>query len=117
MDPGCRVNLFNGAWRWQLVGYSLFCLEPFVTDQRLRRVNPDLVFAAFVYLDAGLLLNLRSGKQEDTHMACCLALLLEWAIWQGYLVSDGLCVYGRRMVRNRRMAKGSTSSRDDASCL
>jgi hypothetical protein len=68
------------AWRWQLLGYSLFAWSTFVLISGLRRVNPDLCVATFVYLDAGLLLRLRmdAGRSRT-------CLLLGLTLGFGYL--------------------------------
>jgi len=68
------------AWRWQLLGYSLFAWSTFVMISGVRRVNPDLCVAMFVYLDAGLLLRLRTSAK--TSRVC---LLLGLALGFGYL--------------------------------
>lgn len=68
------------AWRWQLLGYSLFVSSTFVLISGLRRVNPDLCVAAFVYLDAGLLLRLRNGTKKTR-----TCLLLGITLGLGYL--------------------------------
>jgi len=44
---------------WTFAGYSLFAWSTFVLVNGIRKVCPDLCVAAFVYLDAGLLLRLR----------------------------------------------------------
>ena len=68
------------SWRWQLLGYSLFATTTFVLISGVRRVNPDLSVAAFVYLDAGLLLRLSNdAKRLRT------GLLLGIALGLGYL--------------------------------
>ena len=68
------------AWRWQLLGYCLFASSTFVLISGVRRVNPDLCVAAFVYLDAGLLLRLRTGANKSR-----TCLLLGLTLGLGYL--------------------------------
>jgi hypothetical protein len=68
------------AWIWQLLGYSLFALSTFVLISGLRRVTPDLCVAMFVYLDAGLLLRLRTGTKRSR-----TCLLLGLTLGLGYL--------------------------------
>jgi hypothetical protein len=58
------------AWRWQLLGYCIFAWSTFVVIS-LRIVTPDLCVSMFVYLDAGLLLRLRSGTKM---LPTCLLL-------------------------------------------
>jgi 4-amino-4-deoxy-L-arabinose transferase-like glycosyltransferase len=68
------------AWRWQLLGYSFFALSTFVLINGLRITSPDLLVAAFLYLDAGLVLKLRkSTKRSRT------CLLLGLTLGLGYL--------------------------------
>jgi hypothetical protein len=68
------------AWIWQLLGYSLFAWSTFVLIGGLRRVTPDLCVATFVYLDAGLLLRLRTGAKRSR-----TCLLLGLTLGFGYL--------------------------------
>jgi len=68
------------VWRWQLLGYSLFASSTFVLISGVRRVDPDLCVAAFVYLDAGLLLRLRTGAKRSR-----TCLLLGLTLGLGYL--------------------------------
>ncbi len=68
------------VWRWQILGYSLFAASTFVLISGVRRVNPDLCVAAFVYLDAGLLLKVHSGARNA---GTCLLLGLTLGL--GYL--------------------------------
>jgi len=68
------------VWIWQLLGYSLFATTTFVLMNGVRRVSPDLCVATFLYLDAGLLLRLRTGiKRSRT------CLLLGITLGLGYL--------------------------------
>ncbi|HWA94572.1 MAG TPA: hypothetical protein VG844_08205 [Terracidiphilus sp.] len=50
------------AWKYQLLGYSLFFWSTFVLISGLRMVCPDQCVAMFVFLDAALLLDVYSGK-------------------------------------------------------
>jgi len=68
------------VWKWQLLGYSIFAWGSFVLIDGLRRVNPDLCVAMFVYLDAGLLLKLRTGTKRSR-----TCLLLGLTLGFGYL--------------------------------
>jgi hypothetical protein len=52
------------VWAWQLLGYSLFAWSTIGMIWVPRMVTPDLCVAAFVYLDAGLLLSLRDGTNH-----------------------------------------------------
>jgi 4-amino-4-deoxy-L-arabinose transferase-like glycosyltransferase len=47
-------------WAWQLLGYSLFAWTAFGMMWAPRMVTPDLCVAMCIYLDAGLLLQLRT---------------------------------------------------------
>jgi len=66
---------------WTLLGYSLFAWSTFVLINRVRKVNPDLGVAACIYLDAGLLLRLRTRTNKVT-----TALLLGLTLGLGYYV-------------------------------
>jgi hypothetical protein len=68
------------AWMWQLLGYSLFAWSTFELIWAPRIVTPDLCVALFVYLDAGIVLSLRtSAKKSRT------CLLLGITLGLGYL--------------------------------
>lgn len=63
------------AWKWQLLGYGLFAWSTFVLVNGVRKVTPDLCVAAFLYLDAALLLRLRiEAKRYQTGVLLGLAL-------------------------------------------
>ena len=49
---------------WTLLGYSLFAWSALVLAKGIRGVFPDLLVAAFIYLDAGLLLRIRAGAKQ-----------------------------------------------------
>jgi hypothetical protein len=68
------------AWRWQLIGYSLFAWSTFGVMLAPRMITPDLCVAMFVYLDCGLLLSLRHSTK--TSRTC---LLLGLTLGFGYL--------------------------------
>lgn len=67
------------AWRWQLLGYGLFAWSTFVLIS-VRIASPDLCVAMFVYLDAGLLLRLRTGTKGSR-----TCVLLGLTLGLGYL--------------------------------
>ena len=68
------------AWMWQLLGYSLFAWSTFELIWAPTIVTPDLCVAMFVYLDAGIVLSLRtSAKKSRT------CLLLGITLGLGYL--------------------------------
>lgn len=71
-------SLAPSNWRWRLLGYSIFAWSIFVVIS-IREVSPDLCVAIFVFLDAGLLLRLRSGARR---LPTCL--LLGLALGLGY---------------------------------
>lgn len=52
------------VWAWHLLGYSLFAWSTIGMIWAPRMVTPDLCVAAFVYLDAGLLLSLRDNNNR-----------------------------------------------------
>ena len=67
-------------WIWQLLGYCLFAWSTVGMIYAPRMITPDLLVAMFVYLDAGLLLNLRvSTKRSRT------CVLLGLTLGLGYL--------------------------------
>ena len=68
------------VWIWQLLGYSLFVCSSFVLIKGLRIVTPDLCVATFLYLDAALLLRLRTGAKRSR-----TCLLLGLTLGLGYL--------------------------------
>ena len=68
------------AWRWQLLGYSLFAWSTFGVMLAPRMITPDLCVAMFVYLDCGLLLRLRDSNK--TTRTC---VLLGLTLGLGYL--------------------------------
>jgi len=67
-------------WMWRILGYSLFSWSTFVLVNGLRKVTPDLCVAALVYLDAGLVLRLRTPARKF-----CTFLLLGATLGLGYL--------------------------------
>jgi hypothetical protein len=67
------------AWMWQVLGYCLFAWSTIVLNSGLFEVTPDLLVAAFVYLDAGLVLRLRSGANPSR-----TSLLLGLTLGLGY---------------------------------
>ncbi|HEX8814384.1 MAG TPA: hypothetical protein VF753_02690 [Terriglobales bacterium] len=67
------------VWAWQLLGYSFFAWSTFGMLWAPRMVTPDLLVTAFVFLDCGLLLSLRSGNKL---LRTCL--LLGVALGLGY---------------------------------
>jgi hypothetical protein len=68
------------VWTWQLLGYSLFTWTTVGMIWGPRFITPDLCVATLVYLDAGLLLSLRtSTKRTGT------CLLLGLTLGLGYL--------------------------------
>ena len=68
------------SWIVQLIGYSLFIWSTFVLINGLRRVYPDLLVSMFVYLDAGMVLRLRTNASKIGTF-----LLLGLALGFGYL--------------------------------
>jgi len=71
---------FLPVWTWQLLGYSLFGWTTFGMIWAPRMITPDLVVAMFVYLDAGLLLSLRTSTKKSR-----ICLLLGLTLGLGYL--------------------------------
>jgi hypothetical protein len=72
--------LHYSTWRWTLLGYSIFVWSTFVLLRGVRIVNPDLCVEAFVFLDAALVLKLRSNPRQLSTF-----LLLGVALGFGYL--------------------------------
>jgi hypothetical protein len=68
------------VWVWQVVGYSAFAWSTVGMIWAPRMITPDLCVAMFVYLDAGLLLRLRTSANRS---AVCLLLGLTLGL--GYL--------------------------------
>jgi 4-amino-4-deoxy-L-arabinose transferase-like glycosyltransferase len=77
-DSGSTTPL--PVWIWQLLGYSLFAWSTFGMLWAPRMVTPDLLVTMFVYLDAGLLLSLRSSNKKSR-----TCLLLGLTLGLGYL--------------------------------
>ncbi|MDR3576214.1 MAG: hypothetical protein P4L50_20290 [Anaerolineaceae bacterium] len=74
------------VWGWQILGYSLFAWSTFsLLNSGIRRVTPDLCVTAFVYLDAGLLLQLTAATKT---MRTCLLLGLTLGV--GYYAKAAL---------------------------
>jgi len=68
------------VWTWQLLGFSLFAWSTFGMIWGPRYITPDLCVAMIVYLDAGLLLSLRTGVGRSS-----TCLLLGLTLGFGYL--------------------------------
>jgi len=68
------------VWMWQLLGYSLFVWSTFGLIWAPRMVTPDLCVAMFVYLDAGIVLRLRTSSKKSR-----TCLLLGLTLGLGYL--------------------------------
>jgi hypothetical protein len=70
----------QNLWLWQFVGYGLFAWSSFGMIWGPKMVTPDLLVAAFVYLDCGLVLRFRTAKTRLQS-----ATLLGLALGFGYL--------------------------------
>jgi hypothetical protein len=68
------------VWTWQLLGYSLFAWTTVGMIWAPRFITPDLCVAVLIYLDAGLLLCLRTSANRSR-----TALLLGLTLGLGYL--------------------------------
>ncbi|MGC2639247.1 MAG: hypothetical protein WA294_18830 [Acidobacteriaceae bacterium] len=70
----------GSLWLWQFVGYGLFAWSTFGMIWGPKMVTPDLLVAAFVYLDCGLVLRLRTASPRLQ-----TAILLGMTLGFGYL--------------------------------
>jgi hypothetical protein len=68
------------VWLWELLGYGLFAWSSVGMISAPRMLTPDLCVAIFVYLDAALLLRLRTSPKRFT-----TCLLLGLTLGLGYL--------------------------------
>jgi hypothetical protein len=68
------------VWIWQLLGYGLFAWSTVGMIWAPRMITPDLCVAAFIYLDSGLLLSLRTSLNKSR-----ICLWLGLALGFGYL--------------------------------
>lgn len=75
-----RPHAQRNLWLWQFVGYGLFAWSTFGMIWGPKMVTPDLLVAAFVYLDCGLLLQFRTVAPRFR-----TAILLGLALGFGYL--------------------------------
>jgi len=70
----------QSVWTWQLLGYSFFAWTTVGMMWAPRYITPDLCVAMLVYLDAGLLLSLRTGTKRSR-----ICFLLGLTLGLGYL--------------------------------
>lgn len=68
------------VWMWQLLGYGLFAWSTFVLISGIFMVTPDMLVVTFLYLDAGLLLQLHGGDRR-LRVFLLLGLTLGLGYW------------------------------------
>ena len=103
------------AWRWQLLGYSLFAWSTFGVMLAPRMITPDLCVAMFVYLDCGLLLRLRNSNKTITHLSAAWTHSGVGLSSEGDPVPHGFLVHGGRIFHDWQMEKSGTAPRHDIS--
>jgi hypothetical protein len=69
-DLQSKLPLFQRAYVWELLGYSVFAWTTFFLAGSVRKALPDLCVVSFVYLDAGIVLRILSRQRIVTWFVC-----------------------------------------------